>query len=108
MIWRSGDLVIWRTALWILGIALAMYALHRLALWMESRGWIYYRKHKRGSAAIGNALLEIQSFYRPSVEHVIEERQEEQREEDESGDPPKAGRPLRNPPQGPQRAQKPE
>ena len=81
-----------KLAILLLASALALYALHRLALWMESRGWLYYRKHKRGSAAIGNVMLEIQSFYRPSVEHVIEHRQEEQREEDESGDPPKPGR----------------
>lgn len=81
-------------AAWLIAVALALYALHRLALWMESRGWLYYRKHKRGSAAMGSVMLEIQSFYRPSVEHVIEQRQEEQREEDDSGDRPKAGREI--------------
>ncbi len=75
----------------VFGIALALYGLHRLALWMESRGWIYYRKHKRGTAAMGSVMLEIQSFYRPSVEHVIEQKEEERREEDDSGDKPSAG-----------------
>ncbi len=79
-------------AILIIAIALSLYALHCLALWMESRGWLYYRKHKRGSAAMGSVMLEIQSFYRPAVEHVIEQRQEEKREEDESGDPATAGR----------------
>jgi hypothetical protein len=76
-----------KLAAWVFAVVLALYALHRLALWMESRGWVYYRKHKRGSAAMGSVMLEIQSFYRPSIEHVIEQKQEEQREEDDAGDP---------------------
>ncbi len=89
-----------KLAAWLAGIALGLYALHRLALWMESRGWIYYRKHKRGTAAMGSVMLEIQSFYRPSVEHVIEQKQEERREEDDSGDKPKPGKESRLPAAG--------
>lgn len=37
-----------------------IYGLHRLAMWMEARGWLY----------------------------VLEERRKEDTEEDESGDPP--------------------
>ncbi|HSL22796.1 MAG TPA: hypothetical protein VK886_14795 [Vicinamibacterales bacterium] len=70
-------------------LAVALFGVHRLALWMEGRGWIHYRH--RGSAAIGGAMLEIQSFYRPSVEHVIELREDESSEQDYAGDPPEPG-----------------
>ena len=66
---------------------LGVYAAHRVLCWMERRGWIYYRR--RGtSAALGNALLQVQTFYQPSVEQVLEARLEEPAEAAESGDPP--------------------
>lgn len=86
------------TLAWLVPLlVLGLLGLHRLAIWMEGRGWIYYRH--RGSAAAGSALLEIQSFYRPSVEHVIELRQDAaiRAEEDDEGDPPEAGRGAERP-----------
>lgn len=67
----------------------ALYALHRLALWMERKGWIYYRKQGDGSAA-GNALMEIQSIFEPASRHGVEvrKRQEQREEEEGSGAPP--------------------
>ena len=52
-------------------IGLALFVLHRLALWMESKGWIYY-KHKSPGAGAGNALQELNAFMRPSVRHTQE------------------------------------
>jgi hypothetical protein len=67
---------------------LALYAGHRALCWMERRGWIYYRRRRGASAALGNALLQVQTFYQPSVEQVLEARLEEPTEAAESGDPP--------------------
>jgi hypothetical protein len=39
------------------------------------------------SAALGTMLLFAQTFYRPSVAHVVEVRQQVDVEEDDSGDP---------------------
>ena len=36
-----------RLALWGLGAATALYALHRLELWLEGRGWLYYIHTRR-------------------------------------------------------------
>lgn len=61
---------------WLLWIALgatALYGLHRLALWAERRGWIYYRQHRAPAGAAGLAMLEATSLIDPAVEHVIEE-----------------------------------
>jgi hypothetical protein len=67
---------------------LALFALDRLALWMESRGWIYYRRRKPQSSALGNAFLQVQALIEPDTKHLLEARQEDVCEADESGDPP--------------------
>jgi hypothetical protein len=71
-----------------LGLVL-LYGLHRLLLWMERQGWVYYW-HKRGSGNAGNVLMPIQAIYQPEVNYVLEERErmETEAEQDESGDPP--------------------
>jgi len=65
-----------------------LYCLHRLARWAEDRGWIYYQRHKPSRSALGNAFLEAQSLLEPGKRLLLEARQEDGREEDESGDPP--------------------
>lgn len=72
-------------------IAGALFALDRIALWMESRGWIYYRHRTPSSSALGNAFLEVQSLLDPEKGMLLEARREEQVEEDESGEPPEPG-----------------
>ena len=75
---------------WLLWVGLAVagvYGLHRLALWAESRGWIYYRAKRMPPGAAGLAMLEVTSIIDPAAEHIIEElRAEKARaEQDESG-----------------------
>ena len=64
--------------LWVALAATALYGLHRLALWAESRGWIYYRQQRMPPGAAGMALLEVTSLLDPAVEQVIEETRGEQ------------------------------
>ncbi len=66
-------------------LALAGYGSHRLALWAEARGWIYY-KNKRRPAGVGLSL--IGQIYQPSIEHAVEEEQSERTkaDQDDSGD----------------------
>lgn len=74
---------------WLLAVVGALYALHRLGLWMESRGWIYYRKKHGSSGAAGSAFLEVQSLFEPGAQHVLEVKRNAGSEHDDSGDPPK-------------------
>jgi len=74
---------------WILGVGAGLWLLD---------AWFYRLKQRptrldgRGSSgALGNALLTMQSFFEPGVEHAIEAREEQAEEEEESGDPPVAG-----------------
>ncbi len=59
--------------------------LHRLALWAESHGWIYY-KQKRRPGGLGLSL--IGQIYQPSIEHVVEQEQSDKikADQDDSGD----------------------
>lgn len=68
----------------------ALYAVHCLLLWMERKGWVYYR-HARGSGSLGNVFLPVQAIYQPEVNYVLEERARDDAEQDESGDPPFPG-----------------
>ena len=79
----------------VIGAGVVLYALHRLALWAEARGWIYYRSTKHGSSGtLGNALLEIQAMIDPGKKIVLQEirREKNKTEESESGDPPEPGK----------------
>ncbi|MBP1632277.1 MAG: hypothetical protein H6Q11_565 [Acidobacteria bacterium] len=76
---------------WLLRMALAasvLFGLHRLALWAEGRGWIYYREHRAPAGAVGLAVLEVTSLLDPAVEHVVEEARDARArvEQDESGE----------------------
>lgn len=46
--------------------------LHRLAIWAEARGWIYYKQKRRPG---GTGLSLIGQIYQPSIEHVVEQEQ---------------------------------
>jgi len=76
------------TALWILGLALGAFFLDRVLLWVESRGWIYYRRNKPGRGASTYHLFEWNAAFDPTMRQVQEERIKEDREEEESGAPP--------------------
>lgn len=74
---------------WILlaGVVVAIigFLLDRLGLWMESKGWIYWRRsEKRGSAS----LWLIEEIYQPSMTHIREEevRERTEADQDESGE----------------------
>ncbi|WP_433875857.1 hypothetical protein [Sinomonas atrocyanea] len=64
---------------WLLIAAVVAVVLDRLLLWIEGRGWIYYRrrKPKGGSAAMLGVAAEL---FQPSHTVVVEERDRQRRE----------------------------
>jgi hypothetical protein len=69
--------------LWVLVAVAGLILLDRLFLWMEAKGWVYYRKVKRkGSASMADVLLGGNVFD-PGVRHLHEAREERAGEEDE-------------------------
>ena len=65
----------------------ALYGLHRLAVWAEGRGFIYYREKRGSSGALSNSFLELQSLFEPSKRYVLEEKTRDRVQEEKSGDP---------------------
>jgi hypothetical protein len=69
--------------LWILAGVAGLILLDWLFLWMEAKGWIYYRKVKRkGGASMADVLLGGNVFD-PGAHHMHEARDERPGEEDE-------------------------
>lgn len=59
--------------------ALALVLLDQLALWMQRRGWIRWRKPAAGASGGGGMaglLTEFQQLVEPQVRHVREDREE--------------------------------
>ena len=58
-------------------LALGAWTLDLLALWLESRGWIYWRKRPRTEGgAMAGLLTEFQKVIEPEMKHVIEAKEE--------------------------------
>lgn len=78
---------------WVIAVLVLIaigYGLHRVALWADSRGWIYYKTKPKFR---GSSLGLLESVYNPAMEHVVEERGGERARgsQDESGDEPNDG-----------------
>ena len=67
----------------------------RVLLWMERRGWLFYRTIRPDFRNVGPAFLEVQRLFEPGVEHVIEEIKQQRVEEDDEGGPDRAGKDRR-------------
>lgn len=91
------------TLLWLAGGLGVVWALDRLLLWAEARGWINYRKHGLSRGGATYQALELQSIFNPSTREVMEVKYGEQEKVDESGAPPGKG----NGPEGLERSGKP-
>jgi hypothetical protein len=67
--------------------AAVLYGIHRLLLYCESRGWIYYW-HKQGSPGTrASALLELHAMLEPQKKHMLTIQKEEHKEEDGDSGP---------------------
>jgi hypothetical protein len=70
---------------WIAGIIAALFALDRLLLWMEARGWIYWRKVRRKRSGGGGPFV-VGSVFDPTMNYAAEVREERAQEDAEDGD----------------------
>lgn len=50
----------------------AIYLSDRLCLWLERKGWLYYRNKKASGGVMGSALLELHSLLQPGIRNVVE------------------------------------
>lgn len=85
-----------KLALGLAGLALAIFLVDRLLLWMEWKGWIDYRRTYPGHSSdgqVGPAFLAIQGLLEPEKRHAAEERTALRTEEDETAGPGPGGPP---------------
>ena len=75
---------------WGAVIMLAALAIDRLLLWIESRGWIYWRGNRPARGASTYHMLELHSNFDPGIQHILDATVKEEEDEGESGDPPAA------------------
>lgn len=83
--------VVLKWSLLALGFAGSLFALHRLLLRLEARGYVYYLHKKPSGGALGG-FVAFQRAIEPGTEHIRTVHQERSRREGEgSGAPPIAG-----------------
>lgn len=73
---------------WLVILSVGLYLLHRLALWAEARGYIYYVNKEPSRSSLGNAFLEAQALIEPDKRALVQVSCEERSEQAESGAPP--------------------
>src|SRR5262249_8623654 len=64
---ETPGMAAWSWLLWglvAIGAVAVVYGLHRLGLWLEERGWLYYR-NKRPSSSPMSAFVAMQQFIEP-------------------------------------------
>ena len=70
----------------IIGLTALVYGAHRLGLYLENRGLIYYW-HKRPSGGAARMWVPLQEAIEPQIQHVIEaEEQTRKQTQDEQGE----------------------
>ncbi len=82
----------WTVGFWIGGSLVALYALHRLALWLERESWIRYIKNPPRADA-GAAFGELQQMFEPQTKHVYEMKEQKRPiREPDGGEPETPGK----------------
>jgi len=61
----------------ILGLVLGVYLFHRLCLWLEEKGHLYYLNKKPQSGVLGSAMEEINGIFHPGIHRTIEMKRDE-------------------------------
>ena len=70
----------------IASILVALFLLDQLLLWIERKGYLYYRKVKRKGTSASNVLLPFQNIFEPEIEHLIDMRYEDTQDEHRASD----------------------
>lgn len=71
-------------ALWICVVVAGLLLFDRLFLWMEERGWVYYRK-KKSKSGWGDVFTGSNVFD-PNSKNLYEARQQKTDQEDDGDD----------------------
>lgn len=72
----------------VLGVTGAMAALHRLCLWLEAKGHLYYWHKKPEGSSPAACLSALQEIIEPRAKHVFHVKDEKRHANEGAGDPP--------------------
>jgi hypothetical protein len=73
----------WGILLLFLGIAAGLFALDRLALWLEKRGLLYYRNKKPDSSPL-SCFVALQQIIEPPAKHVMHIKEQNRHAKEEA------------------------
>ena len=77
---------------WIWPAVIGAIAVIVLLFWLLDRFMKrYFPSSRKAYTAGGNALMRVEALFLPGREHVIEAKESEDEEQEESGDPPHTG-----------------
>ncbi len=62
---------------YIVFLAIGIWLFDKTCLWLERKGWLYYRIEKPQTGIIGSALQELNAQLVPSSRHVISAKKQE-------------------------------
>jgi hypothetical protein len=65
-----------------------LYGLHRLCLWLEAKGHLYYWHKKPEGSSPTACLSALQEIIEPQSKHVFHVKDEKRHANEEAGDPP--------------------
>jgi len=88
----------WLPLILLAAVPAAIFFLDRLLLWMEWRGWIFYRMTRPDPKNIGPAFLEIEALFQPSKRRVLEQKIQRKKQQDDQGGPDDPGSDVRKEP----------
>jgi hypothetical protein len=66
------------------GMAAGVYGLHRLCLWLEARGLLYYLNKKPSSSPM-SCLTAVHNALEPQTQHVLHLKHEKRHHTEEAG-----------------------
>lgn len=69
-------------------IIIALYLLDKLGLWLERKGWLYYRLEKPQGGVCGSVLQELNAILTQSDRHIIEMKQSQAKYKKSEADAP--------------------
>jgi hypothetical protein len=80
-----------RWAIWAVADLLLLVVLDRVAVWAESRGWLYWRHRAPATTPGGSGILaDLLQVFQPAQRHVVAERDRQRltADQQESAAPP--------------------
>ena len=66
------------------GLPATLYGLHRLCLWLEARGWLYY-KHKKPDSSPASCFVALQNVLEPPARHALHVKDEKRHHAEDEG-----------------------